>query len=224
MSTNLTLKLDERTVTGKKVSTLRKDGVIPSVVYGGHADPISTQSAFVETLKLTKAAGRHTPVTITVDGKKKLAIIKRIDIDPVRHELIHVAFHTIKQNEVITTEVEIILTDQGESEAEKVGLVVLQALESVEIKAKPAHLPESLEISIKDLATPEDKLTLGDITLPEHVEFADVDQDLELVIANVYEPGALQSANEAAGGDAETDDPDQVEIEGSTEAAPADEA
>ena len=64
-------------------------------------------------------------------------------------------------------------------------------------------MPESIELSIVDLATDEDKLTVGDIKLPEGVEFADVDQNLELVIANVYEPGALQAANEAAGGDAE---------------------
>jgi hypothetical protein len=44
---------------------------------------------------------------------------------------------------------------------------------------------------------------VADIKLPAGVEFDDVDQDMELVIANVYEPSALQSANEAAGGDAE---------------------
>lgn len=72
--------------------------------------------------------------------------------------------------------------------AEKAGLVVLQAIEHIEIKAKPADLPESLELSIAELATDEDKLTVADLKLPEGVEFADVDQDAELVIANVYEP------------------------------------
>lgn len=217
---DISLKLDQRTVTGKKVGGLRKDGFVPSVVYGGKADPIATQSAFVETTKVVQAAGKHTPVHLTIDGKKKLAIIKSIQHDPVKHRLRHVAFHTIKQNEVITTEVPLVLTGMGESEAEKAGLVILQALEKVEVKAKPANLPEALELSVVKLATTDDKLTLGDIKLPEGVEFADAEQDLDLVIANVYEPSALQAANDAAGGTAE--DESEVEGEGEESTAGAD--
>jgi len=201
MST-ISLKLDTRTVTGKKVAKLIKDDIVPSVIYGGHEAPISTQSGFVETTKVVHAAGKHSPVDITLDGKKTMAIIKSIDIDPVRHTLRHVAFHTIKQNEVITTEVPVVLVGEGESAAEKAGLVVLQAIEHLEVKAKPADLPESLELSIRDLASTDDKLTVGDITLPQGVEFADAEQDLDLVIANVYEPSALQAANEELGGEA----------------------
>lgn len=199
---DITLKLDSRSVQGKKVAKLREQGMVPSVVYGGHSDPISTQSPVVETTKVAHVAGKHSPVHLTIDGKKKLAIIKSIDIDPVKHGVRHIAFHTIKQNEKIVTEVPIVLTGEGESEAEKAGLVVLQAIEKLEIRALPANLPEALEISIKDLASTEDKLTIADLVLPEGVEFADVEQDMDLVIANVYEPSALQAANDAAGGDA----------------------
>lgn len=202
---DISLKLDQRTVTGKKVTRLRQEGLVPSVVYGGQAEPMATQSLFVETSKVVHSAGKHTPVHLVIDGKKKLAIIKSIDRDPVKHLVRHVAFHTIKQNEVITTEVPIVLVGAGESEAEKAGLVVLQAIEKVEVKAKPASLPEALELSIAQLVSANDKLTLADISLPEGVEFADNEQDLELVVANVYEPSALQAANEAAGGDAESD-------------------
>lgn len=212
---DISLKLDERTVTGKKAARLHTAGLVPSVVYGGKADPMTTQSQFVETTKAVRAAGKHTPVHLTINGKKKLAIIKSIDRDPVKQTLRHVAFHTIKQNETITTEVSVKLINLGESEAERAGLVVLQALEKVNVKAKPAQLPEVLELSISDLASTEDKLTLADITLPEGVEFADAEQDLELVVANVYEPSALQAANDAVGGDAELDD--EAEAEGDSE-------
>jgi large subunit ribosomal protein L25 len=203
----ISLDLDTRTAEGKQVKKLRAEGFVPSVVYGGTTNPISTQSRFVETTKVVHAAGKHTPVHLTLDGKKKLAIIKNIDIDPVKHAVRHVAFHTIKQNEKIVTEVPIHLIGVGESAAEKAGLVVLQAIEHVEIRAIPANLPEALEISIVGLAATEDKLTLADIKLPQGVEFADHEQDVDLVIANVYEPSALQAANDAAGGDA-TDDSD----------------
>lgn len=201
----ISLTLNARTQNGKKVTNLRKEGLVPSVVYGGHEEPQSTQSAVVETTKVVHAAGKHTPVQLTIDGKKQLAIIKSVDIDPVKHGIRHIAFHAIKQDDVITTEVPIILVGEGESKAEKAGLIVLQAIESLEVKAKPADLPESLELSIVNLATTEDRLTVADITLPKGVEFADVEQDLDLVIANVYEPAALEAANEAAAGDATID-------------------
>ena len=201
----ITLNLDTRQATGKKVSKLREDGIIPSVVYGGQDEPVSTQSAVVETMKVVRDAGKHTPVHLIINGKKKLAIIKDVEVDPVKHGLLHVAFHAIKQNDIITTEVPIVLVGQGESVAEKAGLIVLQAIEHLEIKAKPASLPESLEISIAGLETDEDKITVADIVLPEGVEFSDAEQDLELVVANVYEPAALEAANEAAAGDATID-------------------
>ena len=210
---DITLKLDTRTTEGKKVTKLRQDGIIPSVVYGASTDPINTQSGIVETTKVALAAGKHSPVTLTIDGKKQLAIIKSIDRDPVKRLLRHISFHAIKQNEIITTEVPIHLTGLGESEAEKAGLVVLQAIEHIEIKAKPADLPEALELSIVNLSTADDKLTLADIKLPRGVEFAELEQDVELVVANVYEPSALQAANDAAGGDAEDASAEEVTAE-----------
>lgn len=202
-----------RTVAGKKVSGLRRDGLVPSVVYGASIDPINTQSPIVETTKVSHAAGKHTPVNLTIDGKKRLAIIKSVDMDPAKHQLRHVSFHAIKQGDTITAQVPIHLTGIGESEAEKAGLVVLQAIEHIDIKAKPADLPEALELSIAHLATAEDKLSLGDITLPQGVEFADLEQNEELIVANVYEPSALQAANDAAGGDATDDDASGVDAE-----------
>lgn len=204
MVNDISLKLDSRTISGKKVAQLRKDGLVPSVVYGGSSEPFNAQSGVVETTKVAHQAGKHSPVHLVIDGKKKLAIIKSIDVDPVKHQVRHVAFHTIKQNEVIHTEVPIHLVGMGETAAEKAGLVVLQAIEHIQIKAKPAALPEALEISIVDLASADDKLTLGDIKLPEGVEFADNEQDLDLVVANVYEPSALQAKNDELAGEAES--------------------
>ncbi len=200
---DINLTLTQRTLEGKKLAKLRDSGYIPSVVYGANTQPTMTQSKVVETTKVAREAGLHTPVNLVIDGKKKLAIIKDIDTDPVKHQVRHIAFHTISQSDIITTEVPIVLTGKGESVAERAGLVVLQAIDTIEIKAKPANLPDSLEISIIGLETDEDRLTIADIKLPEGVKFADIDQDLSLVVANVYEPSALQAENEAAGGDAE---------------------
>lgn len=213
---DITLTLEKRELTGKRAKKTRSEGLVPSVVYGGKAKPVSTQSPFIETTKAVHAAGKHTPVHLVIDGKKKLAIIKNVDVDPVKHMIRHVAFHAIKQNEKIVAEVPIELIDEGESEAEKAGLVILQAIEKINVRALPANLPESIELSTSGLSTTDDKLTVASITLPEGVEFADIEQDTDLVIANVYEPSALQAANEAAAGAAE--DESEVESENGSEA------
>lgn len=213
MGDKINLKLDVREQQGKKVARLRNEGIVPGVMYGHGFDPILVQAEYNVMEKVVREAGKHTPVHVTIDGKKKITLIKDIDRNPVHAQLRHVSFHAVKANEVVHAEVPIHLVGEGESEAEKAGLIVLQAIEVVEIKAKPADLPEALEVSIVSLATVEDKITLADITLPEGVEYADIDQDLDLVVANVYEPAALEAANEAAAGDAEDSSATDVEAE-----------
>lgn len=219
MGDKINVTLEVRGQQGKKVAHLRKEGIVPGVIYGQGFDPILVQSPYQILEKVVRAAGKHTPIHVTIDGKKKIAMIKDVDRDPVKARIRHISLHAVKANEAVTAEVPIRLTEEGESEAEKAGLVVLQAIEDIEVKAKPADLPEVLEISTLSLKSTEDKLTLSDITLPQGVEFADVELDLELVVANVYEPAALQAANDAAGGDAEEADADSVESENGNEEA-----
>jgi large subunit ribosomal protein L25 len=213
MGDKINLTLDIREQQGKKVAKLRREGIVPGVMYGHGFDPILVQAEYNVLDKVVREAGKHTPVNVTVEGKKRIALIKDIDRNPVHAQLRHVSFHAVKANEVVHAEVPIHLIGEGESEAEKAGLIVLQAIEVDEIKAKPADLPEALEVSIIELATDEDKITLADIALPEGVEYADVEQDLDLVVANVYEPAALEAANEAAAGDAEDPSASDVDAE-----------
>lgn len=209
MGDKINLALDARTEQGKKAAKLRKQGLVPGIVYGHDLEPIMVQSEYRVLEKVVREAGKHTPVYATINGNNKITMIKDIDRDPVKARIRHVSFHAVKADEVVTAEVPIRLIGEGESEAEKAGLIVLQAIEQVEVKAKPADLPEALEVSIVALTTTEDKLTLADVTLPKGVDYADLEQDLELVLVNVYEPAALQAANDAAGGDAE----DESEVE-----------
>lgn len=218
---DITLAMSTREIVGKRVRQVRQAGFTPSVVYGGKGGAAqSTQAMATDTTKVVRAAGKHTPVHLVLDGKKKLALIKSIDRDPVKHTVRHVAFHMIKQNEKVVAEVPVVLVNTGESLAEKAGLVVLQALEQVEVRALPAHLPESIEVSVEKLHEAGDKITLEDVTLPEGVEYADVEQDTSLAIASVYEPSALQAANDAVGGDAE--DVEAVEVENGADEPVAD--
>lgn len=216
MGDKITLKLDPRTAQGKKVKQLRKEGLVPTVTYGAGIEPMNGQVAQNVIEKVVREAGKHTPVHLTLGGKSNIAMIKDIDTDPVKSKIRHVSFHAVNQNEPVIAEVPIRLIGEGESEAEKAGLIVLQAVDKIEIRALPLDLPEALEVSIADLKEAGDQITLGDIQLPANVTLVEhttghEEEDEEapkltdLVIANVYEPAALEAANEAAAGDATLD-------------------
>lgn len=226
MGEKINLALEARDVHGKKVKTLRSEGIVPVVVYGAGMESKSAQVAEGVFDKVYRKAGSHSPVMLEFGGKKRIAMIKEVDVNPVTHRTLHVSFHAVKATDPVVTNVPIRLVGEGESIAEREGLVVLQALEEIEIRALPMDLPDALEVSIIDLKEPGDRITVADIKLPEGVEFmersdgkADEDEEEErptitdLVIASVYEPSALQAANEAAAGDAESADASEVESE-----------
>ncbi len=238
MGDKITLKIDAREVQGKKVATLRAQGLTPGVVYGQGVDATPIQAESGEVRKVVAVAGKHTPVMLT-GAKKRIAMIKDVDYDPTRHGYIrHISFHAVNANEFVVAEVPIHLIGEGESAAERAGLIVLQALDKVQVKALPMDLPEAIEISILGLTEVGDRVTLADAKLEKGVEFVEHhdgrnDEELnegeerpsvtDLVVANVYEPGALQAANEAAAGDAEASAEVPAE-QGSDEATPADSA
>ena len=229
MGDKITLKVDERDVRGKKVAKLRKEGLTPGVVYGAGIEPVAIQVAEGDLKKVVVAAGKHTPVHLT--GKtRRIAMIKDADIDPTKNAIRHVSFHAVRADQPVVAEVPIRLVGEGESEAEKAGLIILQNLDRIEVKALPMDLPEALEVSVLGLAEDGQKLTIGDITLPTGVELVEHDSGhheedeeqhsiTELQVASVWEPSALAAQNDRAAGDAE--DESEVEAENGGEEAPA---
>ena len=67
----------------------------------------------------------------------------------------------------------------------------------IDVKAKPADLPQGLEVDAANLKEIDDKITIADIKLPNGVEFADKELDAEQVVASLYDPAAEAAAREA---------------------------
>lgn len=190
------LVLDNRTVQGKKLKTLRAAGQIPSVVYGG-AEPILGASAYNATEKALLEAGYHSPIELVIAGKPQLAIVKTIAVDPVSRRIMNVEFQAISANEVVEATTPVRIVDFEQSDAAKLHYVILPVLEEIEVKAKPSDLPSELTVDGSKLATTEDKITIADLVLPKGVELADKELDATTVIANVYDPVAEAAAREA---------------------------
>ena len=191
------LKLEKRDVSGKKTKKLRRAGMITSVIYGVK-EPILAMSDYVPTEKVLEKVGYHSPVDLDLDGKVQLAIVKNVQIDPVSRRLNNIEFQAINRNEVVEAAAPVVIVNFEASEASKTHHYELtQSIEELAIKAKPADLPEELEIDATNLIDLDDKITLADLKLPAGVEIADKELELDQVVASLYDPAAEAAAREA---------------------------
>ena len=191
------LTLEKREVTGKKLKDLRAKGLIPSVVYGGK-EPVLVASEYVATEKVLEKAGYHSPIDLDIEGKKRLAIVKDVAIDPVSRKIMNVEFQAISAKEVVEATTPIVIVNFEGSEASKTFHFALnQAMEEIDVKAKPADLPKELEIDASGMKEVDDKIVISDIVLPKGVELADKELDPEQVVASLYDPAAEAEKREA---------------------------
>lgn len=219
MGEKVLLEVKQRELIGKKVSKLRKQGLVPGVVYGENIKSKAVEAPYIEVQRVWRAAGRRQPIELSVDGAKHLAMIKSADIDPVKHRIRHLGLHIVNRNEKVETEVPVkIKLDEGNevTPAERAGLVVLTALEKVEVEALPGDLPEAIYVNGEVLAEEGQHVSVSDLIVPKGVA---VLTDPEIVIATVYEPSAIAAQNEEAAGEAES--VAEVESENGAAEAPA---
>ncbi|MBR6505548.1 50S ribosomal protein L25 [Candidatus Saccharibacteria bacterium] len=191
------LKLDKRELTGKKLKTLRESGMIPSVIYG-EGEPRLGASEYVATEKVLGQAGYHSPIDLDVDGKKQLAIVKDVQLDPISRKIINIEFQAIKADSVVEATTPIVIVNFEGSDASKIyHFAMVRAMEEINVKAKPADLPKELTIDASKLVNVDDKLTVGDIELPSGIEFADKEMSSEQVVVSLYDPAVEAAAREA---------------------------
>ena len=191
------LSLEKREAVGKKLAALREAGKVPAVIYGGGSEPILVQAEYNEIEKVLRLAGYHSTVSLNIAGKDQLAIVKNIDINPVSRKLVNVEFQAVSADEVIEATTPIVLEGFDTSEANKLHYVVLQVMEEIEVKAKPADLPEKITADASKFTSLDDKLTIADLKLPKGVELADKELASDQVIASIYDPAAEAAAREA---------------------------
>lgn len=191
------LTLKKRELVGKKTKLLRKEGLIPSVVYGGK-EPILLSSEYVATEKVLEGAGYHSPIDLDMDGKKQMAIVKDVHLDPVSRKIVNIEFQAITADQAVEATTPIVIINFEASEASKTyHFAMTQSIEEIDVKAKPADLPKNLEIDASGLKELDDKITVADLKLPNGVELADKELSSEQVIASLYDPAAEAAAREA---------------------------
>jgi large subunit ribosomal protein L25 len=177
------LLVNTRTLTGKKVHTLRKQSIIPGVVYGKHmTGPMPVQFDKNSFLKVYKHAGESTTVDLTGDNKE-LVLIHKIDTDPVTNALIHVDFLAVQANVKVTASVAIIMEGTSPVTKEGTGRVEL-VKDHVMVEALPRDLPHDIKVDISGLATLQDGIFVSDLKVSDKVAILeDADQPIVAVVA-----------------------------------------
>lgn len=210
---DILLNLEPREVTGKAVKHLRKTDMVPAVIHDHGKPSVVVMGPYMEVAKAYQKAGKHHPVTLKAGSQQYTALIKNVDVDPKKQKLRHVVFNAVKANEKVEAEIPIhIKYDEGNDStpAERAGLVVLHQLEAVQVEALPRDLPDALYFDGEKLVETGDNVTVADLVVPSGVT---VKAEPTHPLATVFEPSALQAANDAAGGTAEPEDQENVESE-----------
>lgn len=177
------LSLQSREELGKKVHNLRREGIVPVVVYG-HGEPVSAsvnRLAFEKVYR--KAHGSHI-VDVTVgEGAAVPTLIHDVQYDALTDQVIHADFLRVNLKEKVSAEVKLEFT--GESAAVKaMGGTLLRNIDSIRIRCLPTDLIDSVAVDISALATFEDKITLRDLSLPSAIEIEDADMDQIVALVN----------------------------------------
>lgn len=200
---DVTLDLQKRDIIGKAVKGLRTQGMVPAVIHNHGQESIVVAAPYIEIVKAYQRVGRHHPIELKAGNKKFTALIKSVARDPKKNKLTHVVFNAVKADQMVDAAIPVKIKHaegQESTPAERVGLVVLHQLEEVEIEALPKDLPEVIYFDGEKLVEAGQSVTVADLIVPSNVT---VKSDPAHPVATVFEPSALQAANEAAAGDAE---------------------
>lgn len=181
------LKANKRTITGKKVKNLRKNEVLPAVVFGKGQDSINIEVKYQEAFKTYKTAGETEIVDIDLEGTKYHCLIDEVNFHPVTDLLIHLNFRIVDLHKKIVVSVPLVVINEELNEKIKQGeAIFLLQVDELEVEALPKNLPKNIEIDATLLKEIGDNLTLKDIKkLVDGEKVEIMGEDDELIIATL---------------------------------------
>lgn len=196
------LKAEKRTITGRKVKQLRREGLIPAHVFGHKVETIHIQVKKPEFMDVYDKAGETGIVNLEVEGKSHPVMVRGMQVNPVSDDVLHVDFYQVNLTEKVTVNVPVEITGESPAVEKKIGLLLTPVTE-IEIEALPADIPESIEVDISKLVEIGDEIKVAElnvdrskieITTPEDLIVAQI---AELVTKEMEEVEAEVEAEQA---------------------------
>jgi len=187
------LKATKRDVVGKKVGALRRQGKLPAVLYGHRIETTAIMLDAHEGSQTLSHLTSSSLVTIDLDGKEYLALVKEKQRDFIKNRLVHLDFHVVSLTEKMRAKVGIELA--GTAPAVKdFNAVIHTGLTEMEVECMAQDLPERIVVNISGLAELGDSVRVRDVVLSDKVEILD---DLEEIIAVATAPKKEEIIEEA---------------------------
>ncbi len=212
-----------RTISGKKVRFLRRQGWLPANVFGPGAPSQSIEISTREIEHLLTHVPRSTLFSLKVDGDADTTVLVRsVQRKPTTGELYHVDFYRVSMTHALKTEVPLFFEGEAPA-AREADAVILQAMTALPVECLPSDIPAQIPVPLERLAAIDDSIRVGDLQLPRGVK-ALVDEN-ELVAralaptvpeveAAPEEAAAEPTEGEAEAGEAAAESEPSAEAEG----------
>jgi large subunit ribosomal protein L25 len=187
------LEVQERETLGsRETRRLRKQGLIPGVLYGQGRQPAAICVAERELRRvLTGSHGLHQILDVVGGGKETPAVLKDYQQEPVRGRIMHFDLQAVRLDQAITGSVVVELI--GESAGTKEGGVLSQVTREINVSALPMEMPDRITVDVSEMRI-GDTLRLADVPVPEGATFLDVPE--ETVLATVTMPTRVEEPEE----------------------------
>lgn len=178
------LNAERRTVTGKAVRHLRRQGKIPIVVYGAHTEPLLLQTAAKDLVSVVRRAGSTGLILLAVDGepRPRTVLAREVQRHVTKLTPLHADFLEVRADEPVTTHVPVVV--EGVPHLVQMGAAVVDLLVSeVAVQALPMDLPAAITIDARRLVRLEDAIHRRDLDAGERVRVLGDPDELILRLA-----------------------------------------
>lgn len=168
MAERVAINAERRSVTGKKVKQLRREGWIPAVIYG-RSDPLHIQLENRELRRVLRDAGMTHLIDVDVAGSRRTVLAREIQRHLTRGELIHVDFLEVDMLVTLTSDAELVPVGQALPAEDGLGVGIV-TVRTVEIECLPDALISEIEVDLSRIQTPDDVIYVSDLTVPDGVK------------------------------------------------------
>jgi len=181
------LQATRRTVTGKQVRAIRRQGLLPGIMYGHHFDPTPISLDLHTSTLALAGLSSSSLIYLNLEGSEHATLIREKQRDFIRGTLKHIDFQVVSLTEKIRADVNIEITGISPAVRDLNGVLVT-GLDRLEVESLPQYLPERYIIDISKLAKIGDGLYVRDLKVADEVEImSDPDEMLVIVTAGTAE-------------------------------------
>jgi large subunit ribosomal protein L25 len=208
----IVLNMEPRTVVGKQVKALRRDGNVPAVLYSRRGEPVILQANNRELLRVLQRAGGSRLVKLNISGAQDapMALVREVQREPIKGSVLHVDFFGVSMTEAIKLEIPIRYEGASPAVTRNEG-VLIHSMDAIEIECLPGDLIDAVAIDVSTLEKVGDVIRVSDLKGPAAVKLL---ADPEATVARVTYLAGEEA--EAAGGEAVMAEPEVIK-KGKTE-------